>query len=366
MLSSRKITELSNELLLCVPGKDRIGHGYISNLKDKIESINICFVSSISKKNKFPSLNFNLKNYSTFFPRTNILEYIAKYYFEILSNNTTSRSDSSDKFDSTLLYPNPNHDFYRHLDHIISRNIQEIFSGFKVTNLEIVQEVSQGNPILQNFSNHNPIVQNLILNAIKNNFDLNDEVVLQVRDKLLMVKHLEPNYKTHFSRGFQDHIQTPHTPQAKKHLSFSQDRLSLESHNSHEIKNSSSKSILASSTTQNQKPITSSQISSIVIRAKNLDLLRKLTISQDRDELISKNPAIGRQIINQQQILQSRFSSESIFQAGIDFRSPSSSPKTSRTSAILESLKQSPHSSPGQIIAETLTPPRRSLTPSIP
>ena len=122
----------------------------------------------LSKKNKLPSLNFNLRDYSSFFPREKILDHIANYYFEILSNNAESRTDTSDKFDSTLLYPNPNHDFYRHLDQIIFRNIQEIFSSFKVTsfkvtNVEILQEVSKGNPFLQNFSNHNPIVQNLIL-----------------------------------------------------------------------------------------------------------------------------------------------------------------------------------------------------------
>jgi hypothetical protein len=291
MLSSRKSIELSNELLLSVPSLDRIGTAYKKNLKEQIEIINICFVSSISKKNKLPSLNFSLKDYSKFFSREKILEHIANYYFEILSNNATSRSEKSDKFDSTLLFPNPNHDFYRHLDQIIFRNIQEIFSGFKVTNLEIVQEVSQGNPILQNFSNHNPIVQNLILNAIKNNFDLNDEVVLQVRDKLLMAKHLEPNYRTHFSQRFQDHVQNPVVK--KGPATLSRDRIVTESPQSLGIRNSSFRA-LTSPTTQNQNPITSSQISLIVIQTKKLDLLSQSTIPQDRGELISKNPAIGR------------------------------------------------------------------------
>ena len=369
MLSSRKSIELSNELLLSVPSLDRIGIAYKENLKEQIESINICFVSSISKKKKFTSLNFHLKEYSQFFPPEKILDHIAKYYFEILSNNTASRSETSDKFDSTLLYPNPNHNFYRHLDQIIFRNIQEIFSGFKVTNLEIVQEVSQGNPFLQNFSNHNRIVQNLILNAIKNNFDLSDEVVLQVRNKLLEIKPLaRSDLQANFSFGFKKHIQTLHNqnPVVKKgSATLHRDRIVKESPQSPGIRNSSFRA-LTSPTTQIQNPITSSQISSIVIRAKNLALLRKSTIPQDPDNSISIDPVIGRQINNQQQILESRFSGESLFQAGTCFRSPSSSPIVRRTSAIMESLIQSPYSSPGQRKPHSLTSQRRSLTPSIP
>ena len=359
MLSSKKSTELDNKLLLSDPSLDRMGTAYKKNLKDQIESINICFVSSISKKNKLSTLNFSLKDYSKLFSQEKILEHIANYYFEILSNNSTSRKDTSDKFDSTLLYPNPNHDFYLHLDQIIFRNIQEIFSSFKVTNLQILQEVSQGNPFLQNFSNHNPIVQNLILNAIKNNFDLNDEVVLQVRDKLLMAKHLEP--RTIFSRGFQNHIQTP---KATKDSSLFQDRISGESTNFPGVKNSPFRSI-SISPIPNKNPITSSQISSIVIQAKNHTLLSKSTMTQDRQDSISKDPVIGRKIDNKPLTLGSRISGESIFQATIGFQSPFSSPETYKTNPILRSHNSSPYSSPSEIRAKTLHPPIRTSTPII-
>ena len=368
MLSSKKSTELDNKLLLSDPSLDRMGTAYKKNLKDQIESINICFVSSISKKNKLPSLNFSLKDYSKFFSREKILDHIANYYFEILSNNARSRNETSEKFDSTILYPNPHHDFYRHLDQIISKNISEIFFGIKRDDFQDknIEELSLGNPFLQNFSNHNPIVQNLILNAIKNNFDLNDEVVLQVRDKLLMAKHLEP--RTIFSRGFQNHIQTPQTPQAPKAKNYSslfQDRISGESTNFPGVKNSPFRSI-SISPIQNQNPITSSQISSIVIRAKNLTLLSKSTMTQDREDLISKDTVIGRKIDNKPLTLGSRISGESIFQATIGFQSPFSSPETYKTNPILPSHNSSPFSSPSGIRAETLHGPIRTSTPLIP
>ena len=360
MLSIKKTIELNNELLHSVQSLDRIGTAYKKNLKDQINDINSCFVSSISKNQKLDSLTFNLSNYSSIFSQEKILEHIANYYFEILSNNATSKKESCEKFDSTLLYPNPNHEFYRHLDQIIFRNIQEIFSSFKITNLQILQEVSQGNPFLQNFSNHNPIVQNLILKAIKHNFDLDDEVILQARDKLLEIKPLaRSDLQAQFSIGFQRHIQTPVVK--KGPATLSRDRILTVSPNDLGIRNSSFR-VLTSSTTQIQNPQIASRISLIIDQAVRLESSRKSQMKHDN----TINPAIGRQINNQPQTLESRVSCRSILKPKIDFQSPSSSPKTYNTTPIAQSRRSSPYDLPSEIRAKTLHSPRRTLTPLIP